>query len=161
MSDAPPKQECPSCGAAVDPGIIECPSCGANVKSGESFERKVERAHFKVEHREKYARSVFVAVTLGFGLVILAGYFTQMGAVEFIRQRPDEFRSYARRMDEIDRLMRAGQQEEARRLGEELVEEMEQSERGVREGPHYEHRPTPRGKKFIANLRKKIERMTR
>lgn len=158
MSTEQPKAECPSCNTEVAIGVVECPHCGTNIKSGETWEMKIKRSQIRGEHSEKYMRSVFVGIALAFALVILSGFFTEKGSDEYIRQHPDDFKRYVATMDSIDTLIAQGRKEEADRMGEALIKELEKREAGIQEGKSYEHNPTTQSQKLLQNLRKKVQR---
>lgn len=131
--------------------------CGTNVKSGETFDMKIKRAQSKEGHSERYVRHIFLATFLGFGLVILAGFFTEKGAEEFIKQHPEQFREYAEQMAVLDTLIAKGETDKADKLGEEMIKSLEKDEQELKEGPSYSHNPTSKAKKFMVNLRKVVQ----
>jgi len=133
---AEPILKCPSCGASVHLGDIVCPECGVNLKSGESYEARVQKARGKEKHHEAIAGGLYATVVLAFCLLIISGYFFQRRFEGFVRTRPDIFRPFLERFQQIQDWQAARQYEKAREEAKLLVQDIEKAAERI-EPPEY------------------------
>jgi len=122
---------CPSCGEAVDIGAAECPHCGVNIRSGESYETRVERARTREGPASHIGRNLGFAVTVGFALLILAGFLYQQRAIKVMREGAEQYTDYIARLQQVDDLIARGEADQAQQVGEQLIEQMRQHEESI------------------------------
>jgi len=157
---------CPNCGAQVRVGDIECPTCGTNLKTGETFETRVKRAKQKRIHHGAFARGLIFVPTVGFALVVFAGFMFQKTTEESIRLNADEYTTYVQKLEQVEALAASGDKEQAREVCKELIEELDKAISAIKiEAAYSEKRkeearelPHKRVKRtFLLNLQSKAE----
>jgi len=158
--------KCPNCGAQVRAGDIECPTCGTNLKTGETFDIRVKRAKQKRIHHGAFARGLIFVPTVGFALVVFAGFMFQKSVEEAISLNADEYITYVQKLEQVEALAASGDKEQARELCKALIEELDKaistikievaySEKRKEEAKELPHKKAKRT--FLLNLQSKAE----
>ena len=157
---------CPNCSGRVTVGDIECPTCGTNLKTGEAYETRVKRAKQKRVHRGALAHGLVFVPTVGFALVLFAGFMFQKSAEQSIRRNADEYAVYVQKLEQVDALAASGEKDRARDMCKALIEELQQTistikveiaysedhKKEAQEAPHKKAR-----RAFLLNLQRKAE----
>jgi len=127
---------CFNCGAPVPVGALVCPKCGVNIKTGESYESRVDRAKAKELHPERYRQGIYAGVTALFFIILLSGFMFQRRNERILTEQSDRLQFTLKAMgsapvhcfralDEIQRLASTGDAKGARELGNELIQAAE------------------------------------
>ena len=115
----------------MDVGAAECPHCGVNIRSGESYETRVERARTREGPASHVGRNLGFAVTVGFALLILAGFLYQQRAIKVMREGAEQYTGYIAGLQQVEDLIARGEGEQAQQVGQELIEQMRRHEESI------------------------------
>jgi predicted PilT family ATPase len=102
------------------------------MRSGESFQSRVKRAKGKRHQADNVGRTVGFGLTIVFALVILAGFLYQQRATKVIRDSEREYTDYAARLQRLELLVEEGEYQQARGMGERLIEELNQKAESIK-----------------------------
>jgi hypothetical protein len=122
---------CPSCGVPVAVKVEVCPSCGVNIRTGETYESRVQRAKGKELHPEHFSQGMYAGMALVFMIVMVAGFLYQRPTERVLRANYENFVTtfqtvgrpmhYLQALMEIDALAAAGEKEKAQALADEAI----------------------------------------
>ena len=156
------KLQCPSCHGEVSLGEVECPHCGVNLKSGESYEARVEQAKGKSMHPEHFGGRICLAVAFALTLVLFAGFMWERAVQKVFAAKPDLFKYPVLKLQEIDDMIARGYREQARgedtvarktfvdarRETEELITWIDEKDESIKPDVPYAKEPTRRGSRW-------------
>jgi len=157
---------CPNCGTRAKPGEVICSHCGTNMETGEHWEARVKRAKGSKTHDESFARGVMFLPVLAFAALVFMGFMYQRSAETALSENSSEVQTYVKKMEKADRLAAFGQEQEAKKLLEDLAETLKEEASSIDVGKAYspgdekeegEREKMARRKSLLVNLQKKAE----